>query len=162
MDGQANLLGRLSKLRDSKTLILGIGNVLKGDDAAGPAVCRQLAEEKISAEIIDAGTVPENFIQPIVKKKPDNLLIIDAVDSGAETGSINIFEMEQLSSLAISTHTLSPRIFVDMIRGQIDVEVMFIGIQPGQRQFAQEMSKHVIQAVSELSKALAQVFPTGS
>ena len=158
MVGQSNLVGRLSELSGSKTLILGIGNLLRGDDGAGPAVCSKLVQKKISAEIIDAGTVPENFIQPIVKKRPDNLLIIDAVDFGAKPGQIRLFELEELSSLVISTHTLSPRIFVDMIRQQIDIKVIFIGIQPGHKQLAQEMSEDVTGAVCELSTLVAKVF----
>ena len=32
---------------------------------AGPLVCEQFGRAKICAELIDAGTVPENYIQPI-------------------------------------------------------------------------------------------------
>ncbi len=58
---------QLNKLRNSATVIIGIGNTLKGDDGAGPLVCEQLSG-KVCAELIDAGTVPENYIQTIIKK----------------------------------------------------------------------------------------------
>ena len=78
------LFEQLNKLHDPATIILGIGNMLKGDDWAGPLVCEQLATAKISAELIDAGTVPENYIQRIIKKAPRTLLVIDAIDFGAD------------------------------------------------------------------------------
>ncbi len=158
MDADDELFEQLSKLSGSKTLILGIGNTLKGDDGVGPLICQELAG-KISAEIIDAGTVPENYIQPVIKKAPQNLLIIDAIDFGASPGRIRIFKPQQLNSLVISTHTLSPRIFVDMIMQAINVDVYFIGIQPGQTALGQPLSASVEQAVRCLENTLAKILP---
>ncbi len=154
------LFEQLNKLRGSKTIVLGIGNTLKGDDGAGPLVCQQLTG-KTSAELIDTGTVPENYIQPIIKKGPQSLLIIDAIDFGASPGSINIFKPEQLNSSVFSTHTLSPRLFVDMITQAIDVDVYFIGIQPAQTQLGQSVSAQVNQAIQSLTQTLVEIFPPG-
>ena len=149
---------QLNKLRDSATVIVGIGNTLKGDDGAGPLVCEQLSG-KVCAELIDAGTVPENYIQTIIKKAPQNLLIIDAIDFGASAGTINIFKPEQLNSLVLSTHTLSPRLFVDMVCREIKVDVYFVGIQPAQIQLGQPQSAQVSQAIQWLVGALTEIFP---
>lgn len=152
------LLQQLNQLRGSETLIIGIGNTLKGDDGAGPLICEQLAG-KICAEVIDAGTVPENYIQPIIRKTPENLLIIDAVEFGAPPGAINIFRPEQISSFAFSTHTLSPRLFIETITQQIKVDVYLLGIQPAQTQLAQKISDSVTEAIRQLLQVLIQVFP---
>jgi hydrogenase 3 maturation protease len=152
------LLRQLNKLRNSATVIVGIGNVLKGDDGVGPLVCEKLTG-KIHAELIDAGTVPENYIQPIITKAPQNLLVIDAIDFGAPAGTIRIFRPEQLNSHVFSTHTLSPRLFVDMVCQNIKVDVYFVGIQPAQIQLGQSISPQVSRAVQQLSHILADVFP---
>jgi hydrogenase 3 maturation protease len=149
---------QLNKLRGSATVIVGIGNTLKGDDGAGPLVCRQL-EGKTCAELIDAATVPENYIQPIIKKAPQNLLVIDAIDFGASTGRIKIFRPEELNSIVISTHTLSPRLFVDMITEAIKVNVYFVGIQPGQIQLGQPVCPQVIETIKWLVSTLKEIFP---
>ena len=149
---------QLNKLRNSSTVIVGIGNTLKGDDGAGPLVCEQLSG-KVCAELIDAGTVPENYIQTIIKKAPQNLLIIDAIDFGASAGTINIFKPEQLNSLVLSTHTLSPRLFVDMVCQEIKVDVYFVGIQPAQIQLGQPQSAQVSQTIQWLVGALTEIFP---
>jgi len=167
MDKQ--LYEHLRKFRGSRTLIVGIGNVLKGDDGAGPLVCEQLGRVKICADLIDTGTVPENYIQPIIKKAPKNLLVIDAIDFGAPPGTIKIFKPEQLNSHAISTHTLSPRLFVDMVCQNIkrapalreSLDVYFVGIQPAQIQLGQSISPQVSQAIQQLSQVLTEVFALG-
>ena len=153
------LFEQLKHLQDSQTIILGIGNSLKGDDGVGPYVCKQLQYSKVSAEIIDAGTVPENYIQAIVKKAPTNLLIIDAMDFGAKAGTIELFKPEQLSSYAISTHTLSPRLFVDILSRQIKANVYFIGIQSAQTHLGQSISGRVKEAAQLLSRILTDLFP---
>jgi len=149
---------QLNKLRGSATVIVGIGNTLKGDDGVGPLVCQQL-EEKTCADLIDAATVPENYIQPIIKKAPQNLLVIDAIDFGDSTGSIKIFRPEELNSIVISTHTLSPRLFIDMITEVIKVNVYFVGIQPGQTQLGHPVCPQVSEASQWLVRTLAEIFP---
>jgi len=158
MGTDEHLLDHLSKLRGSRTVVVGIGNVLKGDDGAGPLVCQQL-NGKICAEIIDAGTVPENYIQPIIEKAPANLLVIDAMDFGASAGSINIFKPEQLSSVVTSTHTLSPRLFAQVVCQNIDVNVYFVGIQPAQTQLGESISPQVSEAIQRLSYVITSIFP---
>lgn len=159
MGTDEEVLEKLRKLRGSKTIILGIGNSLKGDDGAGPLICSQLQDADTSADVIDAGTVPENYIQPIIKKAPQNLLIIDAIDFGVPPGVVRIFKPEELSSLVISTHTLSPRLLVDMVCKSIEVDVYFIGIQPAQTQLGQPLTSQVKQTVQELTDMLVKIFP---
>ena len=154
------LTEQLNKLRDSATIIVCIGNILKGDDGAGPLVCEQLMAAKISAGLIDAGTVPENYIQRIIKKAPRILLVIDAIDFGVEAGTIKIFTPQQLNSHVISTHTLSPRLFVDIISRSIQVDVFFIGIQPAHTQLGQSVSPAVSRAIEQLSGIISEIFPT--
>jgi len=161
MGTDEQLLQQLNKLRGSTTVIVGIGNTLKGDDGAGPLVCQQLQHAGVCAELIDAGTVPENYIQPIIEKAPKNLLIIDAIDFGAPPGEIRIFKPEQLNSLVFSTHTLSPRLFVDMVCRDINVDAYFVGIQPAQTRLGQLVSTPVSRAIQRLIRTLTEVFQPG-
>jgi len=159
MQADQQLFKQLSKLLGSSTVIVGIGNILKGDDGAGPRVCERLKQAKVSAGLIDAGTVPENYIQTIIKKAPRTLLVIDAIEFGAEAGTIRIFEPRQLNSHVISTHTLSPRLFVDIICRSIRVDVYFVGIQPAQTQLGESISAAVSRAIEQLSGVIAEIFP---
>jgi len=159
MQSQQQLLEQLVKLRGSRTVILGIGNTLKADDGAGPLVCQRLRAGGTCAELIDASTVPENYIQPVVDKAPQNLLVIDAADFAAPPGRIRVLEPGQLSQCSFSTHTLSPRMFLDMIARQIKVNVYFVGIQPAQVDLGGTMSAEVADAVELLANTLLELFP---
>jgi hydrogenase 3 maturation protease len=160
MGAEQEFVEHLKKLCGSRTLILGIGNTLKGDDGAGPLVCEQIGRMGVSVELIDAGTVPENYIQPIIKKAPENLLIVDAVDFGAPPGAIRVFRPEQLGAHAFSTHTLSPHLFVEMVRRGAQVQVHFIGIQPARTEFGCTVCSQVAEAIQQLCRTLAEIFPS--
>lgn len=156
MDTHDSLREQLSKICKPHTLIVGIGNTLKGDDGAGALICQRLKDIN-PEQVIDAGTVPENYIQPIIKKTPKVLLILDAIDFGGCPGAVNIFKPEELNSLAVSTHTLSPRLFVDVICKSILPEVYFVGIQPGQTVLGRPLTPEVEQAVKSLIEILRTI-----
>jgi len=159
MDLEEQLARRLQKGGGATTLIVGVGNDLKGDDGVGSYLCQQL-KGKIAAKLIDAGTVPENYIQPIVKAGPDKLVIVDAMEFGAEPGSVRLFDAGDLNSAVMSTHSLSPRLFVDLIRKEIDVDVCFLGVQPGQMELGEGLSPEVEAAARELAGVLSRVLPS--
>lgn len=152
------LLDELSRFKQLRTVIVGIGNTLKADDAAGVRVCEQIAS-RVACEVIDAGSVPENYIHRIIRKKPQLLLVIDAIDFGAPAGTIKHFKPQQLDNTVISTHVLSPRVFADMITNEIDAEVIFIGIQPQKTLLGEEITSQIQDAVNQLADCLISVFP---
>jgi len=151
---------RLSARRGLRTVILGVGNVLKGDDGVGPLVCEALGG-KVSARVIDAGTVPENYIRPIIDAHPQFLLVADAVDFGGAPGAVGVFAIDQINDMAFSTHALSLRLFVDVLATEIEVNVLLLGIQPVCTQLGQPVSDPVQESIQELIGLLCDVFPPG-
>jgi len=149
---------QLELWRGSTAVILGIGNVLKGDDGAGPLLCEHLAG-RVSAKVIDAGTVPENHVRPIVTGQPDHLLIVDAVDFGETPGTLRLFEPQDINSFAFSTHALSPRLFLDVLRSETGADICLIGIQPSHTEFGRPVCPAVQESVRMLADLIAGVFP---
>jgi hydrogenase 3 maturation protease len=149
-----NLLQKLKPLIGPDTLIVGIGSTLKGDDGVGPFICSRL-KRIVCDQVIDAATVPENYIQPIIRKNPQVLLIIDAVDFGDTPGAILILEPDQIHTVSPSTHTPSPRLFLDVILHSIKPQVVFIGIQPAQANFGQPLSPPVQRSATLLADLIA-------
>jgi len=158
MMGYRELCERLSVLTGARTMILGVGNVLKGDDGVGPLVCEGL-RGRVSAQVIDAGTVPENYIRPIVKASPQVLLVVDAIDFADVPGAVGIFTAEQVSNIAFSTHALSLRLFVDVLRADVALDVFLLGVQPVGTAFGRPVSAPVQESIETLVDALAAVFP---
>jgi len=157
--GQDPTLDRLlSSLRGSKTVVLGVGNTLKADDGVGPLVCQHLAD-RTSATIIDAGTVPENHIQPIVRAQPQTLLIVDAIDFDAQPGDIRVLKSQEIGAFAFSTHAMSLHLFVDALGRRANVDVYLLGVQPGCTELAQPVTEPVQRAIDIVVRTITEVFP---
>ena len=151
-----NLQDQLKEIITPSALVLTIGNTLKGDDAAGPAVAEKL-KSIFPDQIIDAGTTPENYIQPVINKNPKVLLIIDAINFDAPPGSIKIFPPEKIRSMAVSTHAPSPQLFLDVIKSSISPQIFFLAIQPAQTELGQPLSEPVQQAIDTIVKIIAEI-----
>ena len=151
------VLASLRKVLSENILLVGMGNSLKADDGIGPEIC-SLLKETIPDNVIDTGTVPENYIQVIIKKAPEVILFIDAIVFGAPPGTIRIFDSCQLSTAGITTHTLSPRFLSDMITQSIPTKIYFVGIQPKMTTIGYPMSQEVESAKKEILKRLKHLF----
>jgi len=158
MIGRDELEKRLEPLRDSRVVILGVGNILKGDDGVGPLICEVLAG-KVAARVIDAGTVPENYLRPLIQARPQLLLVVDAVDFGGAPGAVGVFTLDQISDVAFSTHALSLRLFVDVLRTEVDVEVLLLGVQPACTRLGQSVSAPVRASIREVAETLMIILP---
>jgi len=151
------LLESLTPWRGSRVVILGIGNTLKGDDAAGPLVCERLSG-RVPATVIDAGTVPENYIGPVLQAAPDVLLLVDGVDFGGRPGQIRVCAPEEIRGFAFSTHALALHLLIDLIRRETMLRVCLIGIQVCSTQLGECPSPAMRKAVKTLVDTLAQFF----
>ena len=77
-------------------LVLGCGNILFGDDGFGPAVAEYLLAHCVLRDtmcILDVGTGVRNVLFTICLSgiRPSTIIIVDAVDVGAEAG--RLFEL---------------------------------------------------------------------
>lgn len=152
-----HIIDTLRKLALSKTIIFCIGNTLKSDDGAGPALY-DLIKNKIPVDIINAGNAPENYIQSIIALKPQNLIIVDALDFSAKPGKIEFFDLNQISSFASSTHSLSLHFFTSIISNDIATNVHVIGIQPQTVEIGTELTPDVKKAVAKLTDIILDIF----
>lgn len=139
-------------------MIVGIGQVLRGDDGVGPVICSRL-RGRIGADLIDAGPAPENFIGTIARLEPDNLLVVDAVESGGSPGSIVVLRPYGLKTNSISTHSACLDLFLSLIARHVRGRILLIGIQPQQLGIGQPMSDAVRNAVEKLVEVLTTLLP---
>ncbi len=117
-----------------KTLVLGVGNILLGDDGFGVHLVNSLAETPFppNVQILEAGTVSHQLI-PLFREI-ERLIVIDAVEAGDKPGSIFRFTPDDMrfpSEQKMSLHQIS---LVDVLRmaeltgGK--PETVIIGVQP--------------------------------
>lgn len=75
-------------------VIAGCGNPLFADDGFGPAVVRELRKNRLPGNVkaVDAGPgAPEFVFNMLDPEKTRRLIVVDAVDFGAEPGNVRVF-----------------------------------------------------------------------
>jgi hydrogenase 3 maturation protease len=145
----------------SGTIVLGIGNRLGGDDAAGTLVVDMLNERGLGAKTtlplqitaIDAGTAPESYTSVIRRHRPDLLILVDAAEMGLPPGALRIIGPDKISALPASTHSMPLSIFVSYVR-EFCGKVVLVGVQPGQTQAGTRISRAVHKSVKQLTEAI--------
>jgi len=133
----------------TKLVIIGIGNEMNGDDAAGMFIAKELQKtiNNPKINIFLGGTTPENLTGPIKKTKPSHILIIDAADFEGEPGETKILDKDQIEGAGFSTHSFPLSVFVDYLKNETGAEVILLGIQPKRTGAQDGMSKEVKEAV---------------
>jgi hydrogenase 3 maturation protease len=154
----------------SGTIVLGIGNRLGGDDAAGPCVVdminpalralsvgQYVAKTLLPTEItaIDAGTAPESYTSVIRQHRPDLLILIDAADMGLPPGTLRVILPEKISILSFSTHHMPLSMFISYVK-EFCGKVLLVGVQPERTETGGQISKTVCQSVKELAEAILE------
>lgn len=71
-------------------LVLGIGNVLHGDDGVGVRVIEALAPPRPGVALRDGGTIGLALLPEI--EDAAALIVVDASELGAEAGTVRVFE----------------------------------------------------------------------
>ena len=143
-------------LSDAKLIaVVGIGNELRGDDAAGVLVAEELKEsrrKKILA--INGGPAPENFTGEIIRAKPTHVVFVDATWMELPPGEIRVVAPEAIDNASFSTHTLPVNVLISYLVQSIGCKVLTIGIQPLQTEFAAPMTREVKRAALDVARML--------
>jgi hydrogenase 3 maturation protease len=144
---------------------------LRGDDAIGCIVCDELGaghnptplgESGLSSRptsqppappdvfILDCGSTPENYVQPVADQNPTRILVVDCCNYGAKPGEFSLFSREQVDRLSyglLSTHTLPLTLTIEMLSLETDATIELLGIQPEQIEFGEDLSEPVERAL---------------
>ena len=111
----------------------GVGNVLRGDDGFGPAVAARLHALPPGAEVIETGIGGIALLQELMAGC-DGLILIDAVDRGADPGTVFLIRPEVGEAEHVpDVHLANPERVLSMAKGLgvLPERVVIIGCQPG-------------------------------
>ncbi|HON77803.1 MAG TPA: HyaD/HybD family hydrogenase maturation endopeptidase [Spirochaetota bacterium] len=118
-----------------KVLVLGIGNILQGDDGLGVHIVNRIEESGISlpddVEIIDGGTAGFDLL-PLMQGR-DRIIVVDAMRGEGTPGSIYRFKPENAveTRSGVSLHEVGLMEVIRTLRllgSNPDIEI--IGIIP--------------------------------
>lgn len=148
-----------------RIVIMGVGNPLKGDDAAGLLCAEALlkgvpAKERRGVKILRAYDVPENYTGIIRKFKPTRVIIIDAALAGLKAGDIFVLEKEKIAIEEISSHKIPLMVLISYLEQSIECKVTVLGIQARDLSFGAPVHPVIKAAVKTVSDYLAGVIST--
>ena len=150
-----------------RIVILGIGNIRKGDDAAG-AVCADSLVNKLGksipphVKIINGGETPENYTGDIRRFKPARVIMIDAVIAGNEPGTIFIADPKKIENTDVSTHRMSLSMLYRFLEESIGSQVLMIGIEPERVDLDMDISKSVQNSIELLVNHLIKLISSNN
>jgi len=125
-------------LAERRVAVVGLGNLLMGDDGVGVEVIRRLEGERLGAgvKLIDGGTAVHETVHET--EGYATVVIIDAVHGGGEPGTVYRMTLEETRSrarkdaLPVSLHQLSALsgLALGEIAGWRPEKVVIIGVEP--------------------------------
>ncbi|MBU1862475.1 MAG: hydrogenase 3 maturation endopeptidase HyCI [Candidatus Omnitrophica bacterium] len=139
-----------------KVVIVGIGNILRGDDGIGPALIERL-QGTVKAVCIDAGTVPESYTGKITKEQPDTILFIDALHLDRSAGEYAVLGKDDIVKSGFTTHDISPAMVIEYLECQTHADIYLLGIQPQNLSLGDEISEPVKKTLTHVEQLLKEV-----
>ncbi len=141
--------------------VIGVGNILMGDDGVGVYVARRLMSQNFNCtDVYDGGTMGLELI--FIAYRYDKVVFIDAVRLGGGPGSIYRFEfkgcVEESIKRGVSMHSISLIDALDLAlkTGFLKTNIVFIGIEPGYIGFRIGLSKKVEEAIPMVLDAVCR------
>jgi hydrogenase maturation protease len=161
-----NLKDELRQCFQGRVCIMGVGNVDYGDDGFGVVLSERIKERYKGSDdgnrhiVINAGTAPERFIQPIAEMGFDHLIFLDAVEVGVEAGSVVFMNAEEIVNRfpQISTHKISLGLIAKLIGGSGKTKTWLLGVQPGSIKIGQGLTEKVKLTLEMIEELLCDLW----
>jgi hydrogenase maturation protease len=150
---------------EGRVCLMGIGNVDYGDDGFGVILSEKIKERlerfecKERHSVLNAGTMPERFIQPIVEKGYDHVIFLDSVEAGAEAGSVVFLNAGEIVNRfpQISTHKISLGLIAKLVEGDGKTKTWLLGVQPGSVKMGEGLTPEVMSTIEILDELLCEL-----
>jgi hydrogenase maturation protease len=146
---------QMAHFLDGRICLLGIGNRYWRDDGAGSVLAEAL-QACPEFDAIDAGFVPENFLELIARRKPDRILFIDATDFGGAPGQVRLLFPDKVAPSGLSTHAGSLKMLAEYLQARTRAQVALLAIQPADTAAGESLSPEVSNTIKILLEKLPE------
>jgi hydrogenase 3 maturation protease len=146
--------------KTSRVAFVGLGQELRGDDAAGVLAVRRLADSErfrkageargTASFLFEAGPLPEAAAGPLRRFAPEWVVFLDAASLEAEPGTVGWIDPCEAAGTAPGTHAWPLSAFADYLRSELGCRIAIIGIQPACMDFDTPVTGAVDRAVAEI------------
>lgn len=110
--------------------VIGLGNTLMGDDGVGVRVAEELASRDLGpdTEVVNGGTDGMALTRHFVEA--DAVIVIDAITTGDEPGSVFRFRPEDVQMERLRSHTshglsLPAILFATQLQGELPLVIVY-------------------------------------
>jgi hydrogenase 3 maturation protease len=149
--------------RLDKLAVLGTGNALKADDAAGLLVANLLDNhlsryQKSKIKILRAYEIIDLYLKKIKRIKPSHLIIIDAIDLGRKPGSI-------ITARIGPAKKRKKRVggefyaFLEKLSADTSCRIYLVGVQPETLDFGHPVTPSIKEACRQIVDFIAHLVP---
>ena len=142
------------------TLVIGLGNLLRGDDGVGVRVVQMLTEQVLppSVEVIDGGTQGLGIVNLIEGRQ--RVIVVDAADVGQSPGQFVRFTLDEAHLLGDDQHLsihaagLRDALLLAQALKMLPDEVIIFGVQPANLDWESTLSPQVEAILPDLIEAV--------
>jgi hydrogenase maturation protease len=140
--------------------IVGVGNVLMGDDGVGVAAVEALASRRADGvRLHDAGLAVGDVLGRLDPARP--LIVLDALRCGGAPGSVYAARLDamapqpgRLGGLSLHELGIVPALQLEALSGRQFRDVTVFGVEPGAVAWGQGLSPPVAAALERLVEAV--------
>jgi len=142
------------------TLVIGLGNPLRGDDGVGVRVAQMLAEQTLplDVEVVDGGTQGLGIVNLMEGRQ--RVILVDAADVGRSPGRFVRFTLDEARLLGddrqLSVHAAGLRdaLLLAQSLKMLPDEVVIFGVQPANLAWDNALSSQVEVILPDLVAAI--------
>ena len=146
------MIEHLKEHLKGKVVVLGIGNTLRSDDGVGSILAQRL-NGKVKLRVFDSGPSPENYLEKIIKEKPQTIVIADAVDFGGKPGEVSLLEGRDIKTVNFfSTHNASISLAINYLQSRLAADIIILAVQPEILVFGDRLSQTVENTLTQLEQ----------
>jgi len=149
--------------REVRSVVMGIGNDLKGDDGIGWYVVEKLKRSLGQRENIHfiKASVPENHVSEVGDFSPDVLIMIDSADFKGSPGDVRLIGESEVVHTIGGTHATPITLFIKLLLEKSESfapKIVFVGIQKKQTGFGTPMSSEVRKAGNRTAELIERLY----
>jgi coenzyme F420 hydrogenase subunit delta len=158
----------ISQIQTARTLVLGCGNTLLGDDGFGPAVIETLKKKydlppEVHAEDVGTSVGEILFDIAVSEKRPAHIVLVDTIDrEGRSYGEVFEVDPNDLSEKDITSYSLHQAPTSNLLREiqklcGIRVTVIAAQMPEAPERLTMELSENMKKAVSVAAQTVYEL-----
>lgn len=146
-----------------RIIVLGLGNILYGDEGFGVRVAERLYTRHSfpeRVEIVDGGTLGHALLDYV--ERADRLLLIDAVDFGLAPGSIvekgdtGIPAYLSAHKMSLHQNSFSEVLALAQLKDCLPREIRLVGVQPACLDYGTSLSPLLLQQLDPVAERVLE------